>query len=153
MSTRTCEHCGVQFQTAQSARYCSRAHKDAAANLEAARGKQLYRLAYHWALGRKPPKGLPPSERAEYTARGNKALSDLTWLLDQFINEDREAGVSAPLPGPSNNPVHINHATYHKPPKRDKGLHERHILEKVLGDSPNAKQGSNEHEVPVTSEI
>lgn len=131
---RTCEHCSVQFETTRpEARYCTRAHKTEAGNLEAARGKQLYRLAYNWALGRKPPKGLSSEERAGYTQRGNKALSDLTWLLDQYITEDREAGVAPPPPGPTNNPVHINHATHHKAPKRDKGARERAILEGVLG--------------------
>lgn len=76
---RTCHHCGEEFETGQPfAAFCSREHKEAAHNLEKARGQQLYRLAYGWATG------------------SGASFSDLSWLARQFVKEDREAGRPPP---------------------------------------------------------
>lgn len=76
---RQCPQCGSPFNTSQpSAVYCSRKCKSDVANLEAARGKQLYRLAYGWRRG------------------SGAKFSDLSWLVDQFIREDTAAGRPAP---------------------------------------------------------
>ena len=78
---RTCPECSRPFTSTQpTARTCSRACKTKAANLEATRGKQLYRLAYAWRH------------------KGAK-FSDLSWLMDQFIKEDKERGRQPPPMG------------------------------------------------------
>jgi hypothetical protein len=79
-----CSNCRKPFTSPQrSALFCSRSCKTASANFEAARGKQLYRLAYHWALGSGP------------------SFSDLSWLVRQYIREDKEAGREPPPRGPT----------------------------------------------------
>lgn len=127
---RTCEHCGVDFETGQpSARFCTRAHKNASSNLEKARGQAIYRAAYHWRVGTgRMPAGGTPEERNKIKERGKNAFGDLTWLMDQFITEDREAGV---VPPPGLRP--LEYGTAHKPPKRDKSLRERELVDAVLG--------------------
>jgi hypothetical protein len=77
--SRQCSECGKPFQTSQpTASFCSRKCKADSANLEAVRGKKLYRLAYGWR-------------------KGNGArFSDLSALMDVFIREDREAGRPPP---------------------------------------------------------
>jgi len=77
---RNCHHCSAPFDTfRREAWFCSRKCKTDSANLEAARGKQLYRLAYGW---RKNNKG---------------SFSDLSALVDLFIREDKE-GLRPPPP-------------------------------------------------------
>lgn len=95
---RTCNHCGAPFETyRRDAHYCSRTCKTNAANLEAARGKQLYRLAYGWATG------------------NGGSFSDLSWLIRQFVKEDRESGrVPPPAFGPSDMTVSQSYHTRHK---------------------------------------
>lgn len=93
---RTCPECGEGFQTRQpSATYCSRECKTNAANLEAARGKKLYRLAYHWRKGK---------------GSGVK-FSDLSWMVDEFIREDKKAGRPAPPQGETGLQLAANHHT------------------------------------------
>lgn len=84
-TTRTCPQCGSSFETyRRDAVYCSRSCKTQAANLEAARGKQLYRLAYGWQNG------------------GEGSFSDLSWLIRQYIKEDKACGrPPPPAYGPS----------------------------------------------------
>lgn len=80
MSSKQCPQCGSPFNTSQpSALYCSRACKTGAANLEATRGKQLYRLAYGWRSG------------------SGAKFSELSYLVDQWRKEDREAGRPPPV--------------------------------------------------------
>lgn len=98
---RACASCGETFLTTQpSALYCSRACKTKEANLEATRGKQLYRLAYHWAM-----------------AGGSmgKAFSDLSWLARQYVKEDREAGRAPPPCGPTDMTVSQSYNTKRAP--------------------------------------
>lgn len=98
---KQCAHCGEPFQTVQPAAiFCSRKCKTDAANLEAARGKQLYRLAYTWAA-----------------AGGGmgKAFSDLSWLARQFVKEDREVGRVPPPPGPTDMTVSQSYLTRRAP--------------------------------------
>lgn len=98
---KQCAHCGEPFQTVQpAALFCSRKCKTDAANLEAARGKQLYRLAYTWAA-----------------AGGGmgKAFSDLSWLARQFVKEDRDTGRQAPPPGPTDMTVSQSYLTRRAP--------------------------------------
>lgn len=98
MRPRTCDHCGGSFQTLQpSALFCSRKCKTDAANLEAARGKQLYRLAYNWRRGK------------------GASFSDLSWLVDQFIREDRETGRRPPPAGPTDMTVSQSYMTRRQP--------------------------------------
>lgn len=101
---RLCAHCGDPLaETAKaSARFCSRTCKTNDANLEAARGKQLYRLAYRWR------KGYGKDEVSRIS------LSNLSWLMDQFIREDREAGRPPPPPGPTDMAVDHSYMTRHK---------------------------------------
>lgn len=128
--TKQCSHCGDAFQGARpEARFCSRACKTAAANLEATRGKALYRLAVNWRLG----------ARGGDKKVSSKALSDLTWLLDQYITEDRSKGVSPPPPGPTDMAIHHAYATRHKPAPRVTGNRERQLLDKVLGPNETEK--------------
>lgn len=137
--TKTCEHCGVSFETTRpEARFCTRAHKNEAANLEASRGKLLYRYAMHWALGRRAVG--TPEQKAQMKATGNTAFGDLTWLLDQFIAEDRAAGVSPPPYGTPDIP-NITHRllTRHEAPARNTTLREKALLEKVLGENTTEK--------------
>lgn len=95
---RTCAHCLATFETYQrNAVHCSRACKTNAANLEATRGKQLYRLAYGWATG------------------AGGSFSDLSWLIRQYVKEDREAGRQPPQAfGPSDMTVAQSYNTRHK---------------------------------------
>lgn len=97
-SVRTCHHCQTTFETYQrNAMHCSRACKTNAANLEATRGKQLYRLAYGWAT------------------KGQGSFSDLSWLIRQFVKEDKEAGRQPPPAfGPSDMTVAQSYNTRHK---------------------------------------
>lgn len=77
--SRQCAECGEPFKTSQpTAAFCSRKCKTDSANLEAARGKKLYRLAYGWREG------------------SGAAFSDVSWLVDQFRREDREQGRPPP---------------------------------------------------------
>lgn len=96
--TRTCSHCGTPFASPQRfALFCSRKCKTDAANLEAARGKQLYRLAYHWRAGNGP------------------SFSDLSWLIDQFRKEDRETGRVPPPREPAGMTVAQSYMTKRQP--------------------------------------
>ena len=80
MPAKQCPTCGQPFTTNQPATlYCSRACKTKAANLEATRGKQLYRLAYGWRSG------------------SGAKFSDMSYLVDQWRKEDKEAGRPPPV--------------------------------------------------------
>ena len=80
---RNCANCNEPYTTRQpGAIYCSRGCKTEAGNLEMRRGKQLYRLAYHWRLGK------------------GASFSDLSWLMDQFIKEDKQEDRPPPPPLP-----------------------------------------------------
>lgn len=99
MTERTCAYCGAPFKTPQTgALFCSRAHKTAYANMEAARGKQLYRLVYHWAMAGKGPEA-------------GKAMGDLAWLARKYVAEDREDGRAPPPYGPSDMAPHHSYMT------------------------------------------
>ena len=79
-SERVCQECQRLFTSPQpNTLYCSRKCKTSAANLEATRGKQLYRLAYGWRSG------------------SGVKFSELSWLVDQWRKEDRESGRPAPV--------------------------------------------------------
>ena len=77
---KACPQCSAPFTTTQpNTLYCSRKCKTGAANLEATRGKQLYRLAYGWRSG------------------SGVKFSELSWLVDQWKREDKEAGRPPPV--------------------------------------------------------
>lgn len=121
-SSKTCPECGEGFTTRQpSAVFCSRACKTAAANLEATRGKQLYRLAYGWR------------------AKGSGVkFSDLSWLVDQFIKEDRERG--RPAPPMSRGDMHSTATAFHTfaDARRHKAARARAVAEDA---SPEGSEG------------
>jgi hypothetical protein len=92
--SKACAHCGAPFASPQAgAIFCSRKCKTDAANLAATRGKQLYHLAYGWRTG-----------------KGGK-FSDLSWLVDQFIKEYREAGRAPPVKSPLANGTSAGYLT------------------------------------------
>ena len=96
--TKLCAHCDKPFTSPQRASiFCTRKCKTDAANLEAARGKQLYRLAYNWATGK------------------GTSFSDLSWLARQFVKEDREVGRPPPPPGPTDMTVAQSYHTRRAP--------------------------------------
>lgn len=99
--SKTCLHCGTSFTSPQrAALFCTRKCKTDAGNLEAARGKQLYRLAMNWAA-----------------AGGGmgKAFSDLSWLAREFVKEDRKAGRPLPPAGPTDMSVSQSYLTRRAP--------------------------------------
>jgi len=109
MTSRQCAHCLKPLPASQpaTAMFCTRKCKTDAANFEAARGKLLYRLAYNWRRGKGP------------------AFSDLSWLVDQFIKEDRESGRPAPPPGPTDMTVA---QSYHTRQRASAGGRARSVL-------------------------
>ena len=75
LGTGNCAVCGAEYEfTKWSGKFCSVACKDHWWNTAKTRGAQLYGPAMRWR--RDKQKG---------------ALGELTWLLDQFIHDDREA--------------------------------------------------------------
>jgi hypothetical protein len=77
--SRSCHECSASFLTyRRDALHCSRKCKTDGANREAARGKQLYRLAYGWR------------------SKSGGSFSDLSRLVDLFMREDREEGRPPP---------------------------------------------------------
>lgn len=102
-SKKACAHCGASFETRQpNALFCSRKCKTDAANREAARGKQLYRLVYHWAMAGKGP-------------GAGKAMGDLAWLARRYVQEDREEGRQPPPYGPTDMAPHHSYMTKRAP--------------------------------------
>lgn len=105
---RSCPQCQASFQTYRGETvYCSRKCKTDAANLEASRGKALYRLAYNWRTAQRAKAGAPAKGKGA-------AFSDLSYLVDRFIAEDREAGRPAPPAGPRDMTVAQSYNTRHR---------------------------------------